>query len=42
MFGIPIHFFSGTKEHPLRISNQRTHIPLLINLLISLFELGIH
>ena len=26
-------------EHPLKVSNKRTHIPLLINLFISLIEL---
>ena len=26
------------KEHPLKASNKRTHIPLLINLFISLIE----
>ena len=42
MFDIPIYLFNETKENPLKISNERTYIPLLINLLISLIKLDIH
>ena len=39
---LPIYFFNRNKEHPLKISNKRTYIPLLINLFISLIKLDIH
>ena len=42
----PIYFFNWTKEHPLKISNKRTYISFLINLLFqSQFEsrlFGLH
>ena len=34
---LPIYFF--TKEHPIKASNKRTHIPLVINQIVSLIEL---
>ena len=33
------YFFNGSKEHPLKISNERTRISLLIKLFLSLIEL---
>ena len=39
---MPIYFFNSTKEHPLKISNKRTYIPLLINLFIYLIKLDVH
>ena len=42
MFEVPIYFFNWIKKHPLKISNKRTYIPLLINLFISLIKLDIH
>ena len=37
MFDIPIYFFNSTRQ-PLKTSNKRTYVPLLINLFISLTE----
>ena len=34
---LPIYYF--TKEHPLKTSNKKTHIPLLIKQFVSLIEL---
>ena len=34
---LPIYFF--TKEHALKTSDKRTHIPLPINQFVSLIEL---
>ena len=34
---LPIYFF--TKEHQLKTSNKRTHIPLPISQFVSLIEL---
>ena len=42
MFDIPIYLFSWIKKHPLKTSNKKTYIPLLINLFISLINLDIH
>ena len=39
MFDIPLPIYFFTKEHPLKTSNKRTHIPLLINQFVSLIEL---
>ena len=39
MFDIPLPIYFFTKEHPLKASNKRTHIPLLINQFVSLVEL---
>ena len=39
MFDIPLPIYFFTKEHPLKTSNKRTHIPLLINQFASLIEL---
>ena len=36
---LPIYYF--TKEHPLKTSSKRTHIPLLINQFVSLIVLKI-
>ena len=33
MFDIPLPIYFFPKEHPLKTSNKRPHIPLLINLL---------
>ena len=41
MFDIPLPFYLLTKKHPLKASNKRTHIPLLINQFVSLIELKI-
>ena len=38
MFDIPLPIYFFTKEHPLKTSNKRTHIPLLINQFVSLIE----
>ena len=34
---LPIYYF--TKEHPLKTSNKKAHIPLLIKQFVSLIEL---
>ena len=34
-----IYFLNWTKEHQLKTSNKKTHIPSLINLFFSLIEL---
>ena len=39
MSDIPVLIYFFTKEHPLKTSNKRTHIPLLINQSLSLIEL---
>ena len=39
MFDIPLPIYFFTKEHSLKTSNKRTHIPLLINQFVSLIEL---
>ena len=39
MFDIPLFLYFFTKEHPLKPSNKRTHIPLLISQFVSLIEL---
>ena len=39
MFDIPLPIYLFTKEHPLRISNKRTHIPLFNNQFVSMIEL---
>ena len=39
MFEIPLPIYFFAKEHPLKASNKRTHISLLINEFISLIEL---
>ena len=41
MFNIPllIDLFISLIEHPLKASNKRTHIPLFINVFISLIQL---
>ena len=31
MFDIPLLIYFFTKEHPLKASNERTHIPLVSN-----------
>ena len=36
MFDIPLLIYLFTKEHPLKPSNKRTHIPLLISQFVSL------
>ena len=38
MFDIPLPIYFFTKEHPLKTSNKRTHIPLFINQFVSLIE----
>ena len=39
MFDIPLPIYFFIKEHPLKTSNKRTYIPLLINQFVSLIEL---
>ena len=39
MSDIPLPIYLFTKEHPLKTSNKRTDIPLLINQFVSLIEL---
>ena len=40
MFDIPLPVYFFIKEHPLKTSNKRTHIPLLIiDQFVSLIEL---
>ena len=39
VFDIPLPMYFFTKEHPLKPSNKRTHIPLLINQFYTLIEL---
>ena len=41
MFDIPLSIYFFTTEYPLKTSNKRTHIPLLINQSVSLIELTI-
>ena len=39
MFDIPFPIYYFTKKHPLKTSNEKTQIPLLINQFIYLIEL---
>ena len=39
MFDIPLPIYFFIKEHPLKTSNKRTYIPLLINPFASSTEL---
>ena len=39
LFDIPLPIYFFTKEHSLKTSNKRTHIPLLINQFVSILEL---
>ena len=41
MSDIPVLIYFFTKEHPLKTSNKRTHIPSLINQFVLLIELKI-
>ena len=42
MFDIPLLIYFFTKEHPLKTSNKRTQIALLINQFVSLIpDLGV-
>ena len=41
MFDIPLPIYFFSKEHPLKASNRKTHIPLLINQFVSLIVLKI-
>ena len=41
MFDIPLTLYFFTNEHPLKTSNKRTHIPLVINRLFYL-KCGTH
>ena len=42
MLDIPSTIFFFTKEHRLKTSNKRAHIPLLINQFVSLIELKMY
>ena len=39
MFDIPLPIYFIFKEHLLKASNKRTHVPLLINEFVSLIEI---
>ena len=41
MFDVPLQIYFFTNEHPLKISNKRIRISLLINQFVSLTELNV-